>query len=101
VLNDITRAFLCYVPENSDFRAKRGVLIISMLRQCGFVKKAERAVLQCNKAVIALRRRPYCNAKRPLRECREALTACLTCKKGVSRKQRRPPGFSISRKKKS
>ena len=93
--------FLSNAPENRDFRVKWEVLIISMLHPSGFVKKAERAVWHCNKAVIALRRRPYCNAKRPLRECREALTADWTCKKGVSRKQRRPPGFSISRKKKS
>jgi len=55
--------FLSNAPENRDFRVKWEVLIISMLHPSGFVKKAERAVWHCNKAVIALRRRPYCNAK--------------------------------------
>ena len=44
--------FLSNAPENRDFRVKWEVLIISMLHPSGFVKKAERAVLQCNKAVI-------------------------------------------------
>jgi len=64
------------------------------------VKKAERVVSPCNKAVIALRRRPYCKAKRPSRECREGLTAGRTAQKRVSRKQRGPRGFSISWKNK-
>jgi len=80
--------------EKHDFPLKREVLIFSMLRQRHFVNKAERPLLPCNNALIALRLRPYCNAKRPSRECREALTANFPCKKRVSRKQRGPYGFS-------
>jgi len=87
--------------ENHDFLLKREALIFSMLQQRRFVNKAERPLSPCNNALIALQLRPCCNAKRPSRECREALTACWTCKNGVSRKQRRPYSFSISRKKKS
>ena len=47
--------FLSNAPENRDFRVKWEVLIISMLHPSGFVKKAERAVWHCNKAVIALK----------------------------------------------
>jgi len=61
--------------KNRVFYFKWEALTVSTLQRKNFVKKAERAVSPCNKAVIARRRRPYCNAKRPLRECREALTA--------------------------
>ncbi len=75
MLSDIISAIFRQRSENGTFCAKREALIIKTLHRNGFVKKAERAVSHCNKAVIALRNRPYCNAKRPLRECREALTA--------------------------
>jgi len=69
--------------ENCCFCFKWGALIINTLQKPSSVKKAERPLSACNKAVIALRRRPRCNAKRPLRECREALTAKLPCRKQV------------------
>ena len=68
MLSDIISAIFRQRSENGTFCAKREALIIKTLHRNGFVKKAE-------KAVIALRNRPRCNAKRPLRECREALTA--------------------------
>jgi len=80
--------------EKHDFQSKREALIFSMLRQRHFVNKAERPLSPCNKALITLQLRPCCNAKRPSRECREALTANFPCKKRVSRKQRGPYGFS-------
>jgi hypothetical protein len=83
MLSDIRIAISGQGSENRVFCFKQGVLIISMLQQQGFVKKAERAVSPCNKAVIALRNRPPCTAKRPLRECREALTAGKYGKKRV------------------
>jgi len=100
MLSGIRSAIFRQGSENRVFCFKWGALIISMLQRWGFVKKAERAVSPCNKAVIALRRRPYCKAKRPSRECREGLTAGRTAQKRVSRKQRGPRGFSISWKNK-
>ncbi len=83
MLSDIHIAVFGQGSENSVFCFKRGVLTVSTLRRRGFVKKAERAVSPCNKAVIALRQRPYCKVKRPSRECREALTADKTAQKHV------------------
>ena len=48
--------FLSNAPENRDFRVKWEVLIISMLHPSGFVKKAERGILGCNKALIGMGR---------------------------------------------
>jgi len=84
--------------KNRVFYFKWEALTVSTLQRKNFVKKAERAVSPCNKAVIALRRRPPCTAKRPLRECREALTAAKRVKNRVSKKQRKPYGFSGLRK---
>ena len=98
MLSGIRSAIFRQGSENRVFCFKWGALIISMLQRWGFVKKAERAVSPCNKAVIALRRRPPCTAKRPLRECREALTAAKRVKNRVSKKQRKPYGFSGLRK---
>ena len=75
MLSDIHIAVFGQGSENSVFCIKRGALTVSTLRRRGFVKKAERAVSPCNKAVIALPNGPRCIAKRPLRESREALTA--------------------------
>ena len=83
MLSDICIAIFGQGSENRDFYFKWEALIINTLQSHRFVKKAERAVSPCNKAVIALRRRPYCNAKRPSRECREALTARKQGKKRV------------------
>ena len=65
MLSDIGIAIFGQGTENRDFCFKWGVLIISELRQRGFVKKAERAVLHCNKGLIALRRWPRCTPIRP------------------------------------
>ena len=75
MLSDICIAVFGQGSENRDFCVKWEVLIISMLQSEGFVKKAERPFRPCNGAVVALRRRPYCKAKRPSRECREGLIA--------------------------
>jgi len=83
MLSSTRRAFLNQTPENRIFCLKQEALTVSTLRRHGFVKKAERAVSPCNKAVIALRQRPYCKVKRPSRECREALTADKTAQKHV------------------
>ena len=83
MLSDTLTAIFNHEPENRNFRFKREALTVSTLQPRRFVKKAERAVSPCNKAVIALRRRPPCTAKRPLRECREALTASWHAQKCV------------------
>jgi len=94
MLSNIRTAIFERHPEKHDFPLKREVLTVSTLQKSGFVKKAERLLSPCNNALIALQLRPCCNAKRPSRECREALTANFPCKKRVSRKQRGPHGFS-------
>ena len=83
MLSDTLTAIFNHEPENRNFRFKREALTVSTLQPRRFVKKAERAVSPCNKAVIALRQRPYCKVKRPSRECREALTADKTAQKHV------------------
>ena len=54
MLSDIRIAISGQGSENRVFCFKQGVLIISMLQQQGFVKKAERAVSQCKEACFAM-----------------------------------------------
>ena len=51
MLNDIRIAVFRLRPENSDFCVKREALTVSTLRRHSFVKKAERALSPCNKAL--------------------------------------------------
>ena len=53
MLSDTLTAIFNHEPENRNFRFKREALTVSTLQPRRFVKKAERAVSPCNKAVIA------------------------------------------------
>ena len=83
MLSGVGYAISCQRPENRDFCFKWGALTGCWFCRRGFVNKAVWVFLNGNMAFVALPNRPYCNAKRPLRECREGLTARKQCGKRV------------------